>query len=186
MDDSKIVDLFLRRDETALKLTEAKYGKRLFGLASSILGDKETASECVNDTLLKAWDSIPPNEPRKFLPAYLLRITRQLAFDRIREDSAKKRSATVTELTREIEECIPSGFDMTEELEAKELKQSINRFLDKLSRDKRDVFIRRYWFCDPVADIAARMGFRESKVKTMLFRTRNELRSYLEKEGYRV
>lgn len=184
MDDSRIVELYLKRDEKAVELTQAEYGKRMLGLASAIVGDAQTAEECVNDAYLKAWESIPPNDPRGYLPQYLLKITRRIALNRVRHASAEKRSAVVTELTREIEACIPSDHDIAEDLEAKELRRDINGFLAGLSKDKRDVFVRRYWFCDPVSEIAARMGFSESKVKTMLFRLRADLRSYLEKKGY--
>ncbi len=186
MNDIRITELFLKRDETALELTQAKYGKRITSLAFSILRDRGAAEECANDAYLRAWESIPPNEPNKFLLPYLLRITRRLALNRLSAAAAQKRSAEVSELTREMEECIPSGYDLSDELEAKELKECINGFLAGLSRQKRDVFIRRYWFCDAVSEISRRMGFKESKVKTMLFRMRNELSAYLENKGYRI
>lgn len=186
MDDSRIVELYLKRDETALEITEAKYGKRLLWLACSITGNRETAEECVNDTYLRAWESIPPNKPYKYLLPYLLRITRQIAINRVNMASADKRSAEITELTLEMESCLPSAADIEGELEAKELAAKINCFLSGVGKQKRDVFIRRYWFCDTVSDISKRMGFKESKVKTMLFRLRADLRAYLENEGYSI
>ena len=186
MDDSRIVELYLKRDETAVALTRDEYGRRMFGLASSIVNDAQTAEECVNDACLKAWNSIPPNEPYGYLPQYLLKITRRIALNRLRLASAEKRSADICELTREMEQCVPFEVDMTEELEAKELKADINGFLAGLPKQKRDMFVRRYWFCDPVSEVAARMGFSESKVKTTLFRLRADLRAYLEKKGYEL
>ena len=186
MKDSNIVELYLKRDETALELTQAEYGRRMLGLASKLVNDAGAAEECVNDAYLKAWNSIPPNEPYGYLAEYLLRITRQLALNRVRKDSAAKRSAVITELTLEMEQCLPIEIDMTEGLEARELMDEINSFLAGLPKQKRDVFVARYWFCDAVADISAHTGFSQSKVKTMLFRLRAELRDRLEKKGYTV
>lgn len=186
MDDSKIVELYLKRDETALELTQSEYGRRMLGLASNIVSDSGTAEECVNDAYLKAWNSIPPNRPFGYLAQYLLRITRQIALNRVRHQATEKRSADIVELTQEMEQCIPFEADMTEGLEAKELKAAINGFLSGLSREKRDVFVRRYWFCDSVAEVASLTGFSQSKVKTMLFRMRADLRAYLENKGYTV
>ena len=184
MKDRDLVELFLKRDEKALELTQAEYGRRLFGLANSILGDPQAAEECVNDAMLKAWNSIPPNTPYSYLLPYLLRITRQLALTSLERSSAAKRSAVVTELTREMEECIPLDFDIEKELEAKELASEINAYLLTLGEEKRGVFIRRYWFFDTVSEIADRLGCRESRVKTMLFRIRAGLRDHLKKKGY--
>ncbi len=181
MDDRRIVELFRKRDETAIELIAEKYGKRLFGLAFSILGNRQTAEECVNDVYLKVWENVPPNDPSAYLPAYLLRITRQIAINRLKHDSANKRSAEICELTREMEECIPSSADPAMAAEAKALADGINGFLAGLKKTKRDVFVRRYWFFDTIPEIAKRMGFTESKVKMMLKRMREELKSYLEK-----
>ena len=186
MDDAKVVELFLERDEAALRAVSESYGPKLLRLAGRILGDAQAAEECVNDAYLRAWNSIPPNEPRQYLFAYLARLVRQLAISRLRSDSALKRSAAVTELTSEMEECLPLGNDTANEAEARELMRLINAFLKALPDEKRAVFLRRYWYFDSVSDIAGRFGCRESRVKTMLFRTREKLKAYLEKEGYHV
>lgn len=186
MDDSKLVDLYLKRDESAITLTASKYGGKLFRLALSIVNDKLSAEECVNDSYLKAWNSIPPNEPRKYLLPYLLRITRQVSLNRLKSIKAKDKSVIRTELTREMEECIPFEHDMTGEIEAEELLNCINGFLAGISAQKRNVFIRRYWFCDPVSEISKRYGMGESRVKTMLYRLRADLKKYLEENGYTV
>lgn len=186
MDDSALVDLFFVRDEAALDGASECYGEKLRRLAFGILGDRQAAEECVNDALLRAWNSIPPDEPRQYLFAYLARIVRQAALNRLKSVNTAKRSAVVTELTAEMAECLPSGLDTAGEAEAKELSRLINAFLASLDEEKRAVFMRRYWYFDPIAAIAKSFGFREGKVRTMLFRTREKLRAYLEKEGYDV
>ena len=186
MDDSAIVELFFARDEAAIKSVSERYGEKLIRLADGILGDRREAEECVNDAYLRAWNSIPPNEPRQYLFAYLAKIVRQNALNRIKTASAKKRTALLTELTQEMSECLPSRRGVEDEAEANELSRLINAFLGSLSEEKRAVFLRRYWYFDPITDIAKSFGFRESKVKTMLFRTREKLKVYLTEEGYSV
>lgn len=180
MEDFEIVELFMQRYENAIAETEKKYGGKLIKLAFSILSDRQYAEECVNDACLKAWQSIPPNEPYGYLLPYLLKITRRLALNRAKSMSAVKRNAALCELTREMEECIPSNLDTSCEAEANELKECINLFLAALERQKRDIFVRRYWYCDEVSEIAERFGIGQSKVKMTLLRTRRALRAYLE------
>ena len=184
MDDNKIIDLYLCRDETAVKHTARKYGDHLRALAYGIVKDRLTAEECENDTYLKAWNSIPPHEPREYLYAFLARITRHISLDCCRKRSRLKRSAYISELSAEMEQCIPAPDDMECRIDDIAFGQAINGFLSTLSEEKRNVFIRRYWYLDSVSDIARRFSLSESKVKTMLFRSRNRLRDYLEKEGY--
>ena len=174
MDDARIVDLYLARDEEAIRLTKETYGARLRGLASRILRDPEDAEECENDTYLKAWKQIPPHEPREYLFPFLARITRMSALDRIKEKLREKRNAEIVTLSEELEACIPARNDVESEAEGHELSRLISDFL------------RRYWYMDSVQEIAERFGFSESKVKTTLWRTRNELREYLQTEGYVV
>lgn len=184
MEDEKIVELYLRRDESAIDRTAEKYGTRLRSLAYGIVADQQTAEECENDTYLTAWNSIPPNEPRSYFYPFLARILRNLSLSRCRERSALKRSAHVEELSREMEQCIPAQDDLQCRLDELVLKQAINGFLRTLSDDKRNLFVRRYWYLDSVELIANRYGLSKSKVKTTLFRVRNGLREYLIKEGY--
>ena len=186
MHDHQIVDLFLRRDETAITLTGEKYGKRLRALALNITNDLQAAEECENDTYVQAWNSIPPHEPRDYLFAFLARITRHISLNRCRERSRLKRSAHLCELTAEMEQCIPAPDDLQCRLDSMELSEAINGFLASLSEEKRAVFLRRYWFLDSIEAIAQRFSLSQSKVKTMLFRTRNQLRDYLEQEGYHL
>lgn len=184
MDDEKIVDLYLLRDESAIDRTAEKYGIRLRSLANGIVADSQTAEECENDTYLSAWNSIPPHSPKHYFYAFLARITRNLSLNRCRENHRLKRSGHMEELSREMEQCIPAPDDLQCWLDEMALKQAINGFLDTQQALKRNVFIRRYWYLDSVEDISKRYGISISKVKTMLFRSRNALREYLIKEGY--
>ena len=186
MEDEKIVDLYLARDETAISRTAEKYGKALRRIAYRILESTESSEECENDTYWEAWKSIPPNEPRTYLFPYLGKITRHLAIDTARKMSAQKRSAALCELTKEIEECISGPDDLSAGTDAGDLAEILNCFLGQLKEDQRYIFVRRYWFFDSVADIAKRYSFTESKVKNMLLRTRRKLKEYLVKEGVEV
>lgn len=184
MDDAKIVEMYLLRDEAAIVCTSEKYGGRLRALAQHIVDDRMTADECENDTYFAAWRSIPPHEPRTYFYAYLARITRHLALNCCRNRKRLKRQAYIAHLSAEMEECIPSPDDTACRLDVRELADVLNAFLATLAEEKRDLFVRRYWYLDSVAQIAVRYGISESKVKTTLHRTRNALRMYLEKEGY--
>lgn len=186
MDDNKIIDLYLCRDETAIKQTAEKYGNRLHALAYGIVNDRQTAEECENDTYMEAWKSIPPHEPRSYLYAFLARITRHIALNCCRERSRLKRSASICELSAEMEQCIPAPDDVECRMDDMALSKAINDFLRTLSEEKRNIFIRRYWYMDSIAVISKRFALSESKAKTTLFRCRKQLRNYLEKEGYTI
>lgn len=184
MDDSGIVELFLQRDETALQHTSEKYGKRILGLAYGIVGDRETAEECENDTYLEAWNRIPPHEPKSYFYAFLARITRHISLDICRSRSRLKRGAFVCELSAELEQCIPASDPCEAHMDTMALADAINGFLGTLCPEKRKIFLRRYWSMDSIADISRRFSISKSKVKVSLFRSRDALRQYLEKEGY--
>ena len=186
MDDNIIVELYLLRDETAIRQTSEKYGNRLRSLAYGIVNDHQTAEECESDTYMEAWNTIPPHEPGSYLYAFLARITRHISLNICRDRSRLKRSAFICELSTEMEQCIPSPDDTQCRIDDMVLGEVINRFLGTLNEDKRNVFIRRYWYLDSIADISKRFALSESKVKTTLFRCRNQLREHLEKEGYTV
>lgn len=186
MEDSKIVDLFLARDERALQLTAEKYGARLRRLAQHIVLDPEVARECENDTYLAAWQAIPPHTPRQYLYAFLARITRHQALNVCRQRNRLKRQAHIAQLSTEMEECIPAPDDTACRIDVRALSEVINAFLATLNEETCNIFVRRYWFLDPIADIAVRYGLSESKVKTTLYRTRKALKTYLEKEGFEL
>ncbi len=186
MDDDRIIGLYIARDEAAIDQTALKYGARLLEIASGITEDRQTAEECENDAYLEAWNTIPPQNPRGYLFAYLARIIRHLSLDACRYRCRLKRSAVLTELTAELEECIPAPDDTAARLEYRELGEAIGRYLATLTEEKRAIFIRRYWYLDPVKTIAAHRGIGQSRVKMTLLRCREGLRDYLEKEGYEL
>ncbi len=184
MEDNRIVELYLLRDEAAIRQTAEKFGSRLRSLAYGIVHDRQTAEECENDTYLEAWNAIPPHEPRSYLYAFLARITRHLSLNCCRDRSRLKRSAFLCELSAEMEQCIPAPDDVERRIDDMALSRAINGFLSKLDEEKRTIFLRRYWYLDSIVDISRRFGLSKSKVKTTLFRCRGQLREYLKKEGY--
>lgn len=180
MEDSEIVALFWRRDETAILHTKERYGSKLRHIAYNILKNDEDAEESENDTYLKAWTAIPPQRPQYFF-AYLAKICRNVSLHRYDWNNAQKRSAEFEAATDEIAQCIPDGT-AEKPYEAMEIGEILSAFLRTLSKENRLIFLRRYLFADSVADISRRFHIGESKVKISLFRTRNKLKSYLEKE----
>lgn len=184
MDDAKIVELFHRRDEAAIASAMDKYGKRLHALARGILGSDEDAEECVSDAYLEAWNRIPPHDPGTYLFAFLAKIVRAKALNRVKAISAEKRSAELVSLTDELSDMLGGGDDTEAAVQAKELAASVSRWLREVSDEKRRVFVRRYWYAEPVQQIAERYGISESKVKSLLWRARGELAKQLKKEGY--
>ena len=212
MEDSRIVELYMNRDESAIAESQSKYGRYCFAVARNILNDSEDAEECVNDTFLAAWNAIPPHSPQ-ILSTFLGKITRNLSIDRLRHLRAQKRSALKTQTDTdidgsviqitgaqydlslsELEEVIPSeqrpGGTVTdtvgEELEAKELGRAISAYLRTISEEARKLFIYRYYDMESVKDSAALLGISEGKAKTLLFRTRAGLKTFLQQEGYQV
>ena len=184
MDDSKIIELFFARNEDAIKHTDDTYGRRLFHLADNIVHNDQDAEESVNDTYMKAWDTIPPQRPEHFY-AYIAKICRNFALKRIDWQKAKKRNAEVVTLTQEMENCIPDTYrDM--EADERELGRILDAFLRTLTPENQMVFLRRYWYVDTIAEIAVRYGISESAVQMRLNRTRSKLAMYLAKEGIKV
>lgn len=181
MEDVQIIQCLWARDEIALQEIAQKYGARLHQLAMRILGDHEDAEECVSDTYLQAWRTIPPQRP-EHLFAYLARLCRFNAFGKLDWKNAKKRKAEIVELTAEMECCIPNP-GAAQRLEGAEIGRLLSSFLRDLPKESRLIFLRRYWYADSILAIAQRYGISEGKVKTNLFRTRNKLRAYLEREG---
>lgn len=184
MDDAKIIDLFWARNEDAIKETDKVYGRKLHSLANKIVNNREDAEESVSDTYMKTWEIIPPQRPNHFY-AFLASICRHLSFHKVDWKMAAKRNAEVVSLTQEMELCIPDT-SRDRVLEGKELGRIMNAFLESIPKDTRLIFLRRYWHLDTIAEIAARYGMTESKVKMQLSRTRTKLRTYLESEGINV
>lgn len=184
MDDSKIVSLFEERDETAILYTSQKYGSRLRNLAYRIVNDHEIACECENDTYLEAWNRIPPHNPTEYLYAFLSRITRNIAIDRCRKGNRKKRKAHIVELSSELESCIPAPDDTESRIDGVILGEVISSYLHTLPETQRNIFIRRYWYCDSILEISIRFAISQNKAKSILYRCRYGLREYLMEEGY--
>ena len=181
MKDTYILDLYFARSEEAISQTDALYGRKLYCLADRILHNAQDAEEAVSDTYLTAWKTIPPNRPTYFY-GYLAKICRHFALGRLDWKAAAKRKAEVVSLTEEMALCIPDQRNEAK-AEAEEIGNAINRFVERLSQENRVIFMRRYWFCDTIAQIAQRYGISESKVKMRLHRTRKQLAEFLRKEG---
>ena len=183
MEDDRIVNLYWQRDERAITETAAKYGKYLHGISYQILQNTEDADECVNDTYHDAWRSMPPHRP-SVLSTFLGKITRRISIDLWRKNSAKKRGGSEIVLALdELEDCVAGTDDVEAEMEKRDLQRKLNAFLLGLPRLDRQVFMCRYWYMDSVSDIARQFACSESKIKSMLYRTRNKLRTVLKKEG---
>ena len=184
MDDKSIVDLYFSRNEEAITQTDRKYGRYCYSIAYNILTSKEDAEESVSDTYMTAWRSIPPRRPSA-LSAFLGKITRHISIDRWRERVATKRGGGEVPLAlEELKDCISGMQDVEMEYERKEILNAYVKFLDALPATERRVFLCRYWYVESIETIADKFDFSESKVKTMLHRTRAKLRKQFAKEGF--
>ena len=186
MDDRQIIELYHRRDEVAIKQTDQKYGRYCFSIALSILHSHHDAEECVSDTFLQAWNSIPPASPQS-LKLYLAKIIRNVSFNRYKRQNSQKRGGGEIDLVLdEISELISNTKDICDEMEERELCKSIQRFLCSISLRNRNIFIWRYFYCYSIKKIAEALELRENNVSKILLRTRKKLQQYLEKEGYSI
>lgn len=184
MDDSQIIELFWQKNTDALSASADKYGSYLFSIAENILHNAEDSEECVNDTWLHAWNAIPPEHP-KVLRMFLAKITRNLSLNRLGARSAEKRGGSELDLVfDELGECIGGGAETEALYEAKELRQCIRRFVRALPERDGNIMVRRYFFAEPIADIAKRYGLSENNVTVILSRTRKKLKAHLIKEQY--
>lgn len=183
MDDQAIIELYWERSEDAISKTAAKYGGYCYTIAYNILSNNEDAEESVNDTWLAAWNTMPPRRP-KLLAAFLGKMTRYISLDRWKNRTARKRGGGEVPLVlEELEECISGEDSVEKEYLQKEFAKSLNQFVENLPDVERKVFLCRYWYMDSIETIAERFGFSESKVASMLHRTRGKLRKMLEQEG---
>ncbi|MCH5350192.1 MAG: RNA polymerase sigma factor [Oscillospiraceae bacterium] len=180
MDDKDIVAMYFDRDEMAVSKTIEQYGAMLTRFAGKFLKDKRDVEECVNDTYSKAWNSIPPNCPDNLF-AYLAKICRCTALNIIEKGSAQKRSVQLVELTTELAECLPDQSSTYSNED--NISELVNEYLRTLNKEKRAVFIGRYWYGESIAAISEKTGFSESKVKSMLHRIRGDFRKYLNEKG---
>ena len=183
MEDSAIVELYWQRSDRAIEESERKYGSYCEYIARSICGNGEDAGECVNDTWLLAWNSMPDKRPKR-LAAFLGCLTRHLAIDRVRAESSQKRGSGEMPLALdELGECLTARSDPVREAEQRELEESIRKWLRSLNETERLVFLGRYYYLLSIPQIAGHFGYSVSKTKSILFRLRGRLRCYLEKEG---
>jgi len=186
LDDNEILSLYFTRAESAVVETAKKYGNYCFAIAKKILNSNQDAEECVNDTYFRAWNAIPPDRPT-FLQAFLGKITRNLSFNKYKQNrTAKRGGGDIALLLSELEDCVPSSIGVEAQYESNLTAVVINDCLLTMDKESRIVFVRRYYYADSIKDIAARFEMSESKVKSMLFRARNKLREHLEKEGVTI
>ena len=186
MEDSNIVQLYWDRNPKAITETANKYDKYCTSIAKNILGNYEDAEECVNDTYMNAWNSMPNHKP-DVLSAFLGKITRNLSFNRYKLNHANKRGGSqIPAILDELGECICGTSNIEQELEYKELINAINSFLNTLSLKKRSIFVCRYWYSDSIADIAKQHGIRENTVSMTLIRLRKKLQKYLAERGFEL
>lgn len=183
MDDSKIIELFYRRSEQAIEELGKKYGKVCAQIAYNILRDTRDSEECVNDTYLGVWNTVPPQKPDP-LRTYVYRIVRNLSIAKYHAKTAQKRNSFYDVALEELDACLASGFSVESELSAKQLPILIDRFLDTLDQKSRVMFVRRYWYADSITAIAEKFHMKPNNVSVHLSRTRNKLKKYLVKEGY--
>lgn len=180
MEDEEIIDLYWKRQEKAIYETDKKYGKYCNTISFNILQNEEESKECVNDTYLKTWNSIPPQRPN-ILKLYIGKITRNLAINQYRKKKAQKRDYTLEIALEELNECISSNI-VEKEIDNNELVNVLNNFLSTLSQDKRKIFLERYWYLYSIKEISLKNKISESNTKTILSRIRKQLKTYL-KEG---
>ena len=183
MKDNEIIDLYWNRDEAAITATADTYGNYCYSIAYNILYNNEDAEECVNDTWLNAWKSIPPQRPNR-LSTYLGKITRNLSLDRYKLLTAQKRGMGQVELAlSELEGCVPAQVDVEQIMDEKMLVSAIETFLRAQLQTERNIFVGRYWYLYSIRDLAGAYRMSESKVASLLHRMRSKLKLHLEKEG---
>lgn len=186
MEDSAIIDLYFFRSEKAIEETDKKYRPYCEYIGMNILRDHQDTEECINDSYLHTWNSIPPTQP-KSLKSFLGRIMRNLSLDRFRNKHAKKRNSGETEvLLSELNDCIPDNNSVWDKIEFRLLGEAIDKFLSGVTEKNRVIFIKRYYFCENIGDIARECGLSSSNVKVTLFRMRGLLKEHLQKEGYNI
>ena len=185
MNDSKIIELFFKRSENAIKETDIKYGRLCRYIAGNILGNLQDVEECVSDTYMGVWNAIPPSRPTVF-SSFIGKIARNQALKKLEFITAEKRNPEAVCSLSELEDCVSGKDTIESELESKRIEKAISDFLWKQDRDKRIIFVRRYWHFESILDISNHFGYSESKVTSMLFQTRQKLRTYLESEGIEI
>lgn len=185
MDDKQIVDLYWERSEDAIAVTQEKYGRYCYSVAYNILRAERDAEECVNDTYVSAWNAMPPHRPN-VLSTFLGKLTRNISLNRFYHENAMKRNLAIEVVLDEVQEFIPADNAADPVGEHTALKDTINRFLESLSKQNRIIFVRRYWYLSPISAIADDCGLTEGNVKVRLVRLRRRFKLFLEKEGIHI
>lgn len=185
MEDREIIGLYWARNEDAIRETSSKYGKLCFRIANNILANHEDSEECVNDTYLGLWNAIPEQRPTRF-SVFISRIARNLSLKKFEYLSAAKRNPEAIYSFEELGDCVSGKESIENELENKLIEQTIDKFLWRQGEEKRNIFIYRYWYFESIGSICERTGFSQSKVKSILFDLRRNLRKYLESEGIEI
>lgn len=186
MDDNSIIQLYWDRDDQAITKTSEKYGRYCKAIAKNILNNEEDAEECVNDTYLKAWNSMPAHWPEQ-LATFLGRITRNLSFNKYKQGRAEKRgSGEIKLVLDELTDCVSDADNVEQIIDRRELVKAINLFVMGLSAEKRNIFVRRYWYADSVSAIAKDCGMLQASVSKILERTRKKLKAYLMERGFEL
>lgn len=183
--DSEIIDLFNERSERALVEVSKKYGRVCRKVSRNILNNDLDAEECVNDAFLGAWNTIPPQKPNPLL-TYICRVVRNLSIKKYHANTSIKRNSFYDTALDELEECLASSKSIERELDAQELTLLLDSFLDTLDKESRMIFVRRYWYSDSIPDIAASFQISNNNATVRLFRTREKLKKYLRKAGYKI
>lgn len=186
MDDHDIIQLYWDRNDQAIQATSEKYGHYCKAIARNILNNEEDAEECVNDTYLNAWNAMPTHWPEQ-LAAFLGKITRNLSFNRYKRNRTEKRGGgEIALVLDELADCISDADDVEQTLDRRELVKAVNSFVRNLSAEKRNIFVRRYWYADSVSDIAGDYGMRQGTASKTLERTRKQLKAYLTERGFEI
>ena len=184
MDDLKIIDLYFERDENAIKETEKKYGRLCLNIATNVIGNIEDAKECVNDTYLGVWNAIPPARPNNFT-AFICKIARNISLKKWAFLTCEKRNGDMLVSLSELEDILPDEA-INPNISDENIGKFISEFLLSEKENARNIFIRKYYFFDTISDIANRYSFTESKIKSILYRTRTKLREYLIEKGVSI
>lgn len=186
MDDNGIIQLYWDRNDQAISATSEKYGHYCKAIAKNILNNEEDAEECVNDTYLNAWNSMPTHWPKQ-LATFLGKITRNLSFNKYKRDHAEKRGGgEIALILDELTDCVSDADDVEQIIDRQELSKAINSFVKNLPIEKRNIFVRRYWYADSVSDIASDYGMLQGTVSKTLERARKQLKAYLAERGFEL
>ena len=185
MNDEKIINLYMNRQEIAIQETNKKYGRLCIGISMGILNDRRDCEECISDTWLTLWNQIPPKKPNP-LKAYICRIIKNLSLKRYEYHHAKKRNSEYDLSLEELNGCICKKENVEEQIEYQELKRSVSKFIENLSKEKRVLFLRRYWFLQSVTEIANDYDMTPKNVSVKLLRIRKELKEFLIGEGFEL